>query len=134
MRASLAIYSLMMRANKIVVLQNGIVEQVGSPLELYHHLRNLFVAGFIGLPKMNFLSVTVTAINNSGTTVALPGEAIVPIPVQPRLSVGDKATLGVRPEYLRVDRYNAMLNGEVLVVERLGEQPIFMSKLQVAKL
>lgn len=41
-------------ANKIVVLQGGIVEQVVSPLDLYHHPRNLFVAGFIGSPKMNF--------------------------------------------------------------------------------
>jgi multiple sugar transport system ATP-binding protein len=61
-------------ANKIVVLQGGIVEQVGSPLDLYHHPRNLFVAGFIGSPKMNFVSVTVTAVNDSGITVKLPGD------------------------------------------------------------
>ena len=78
----------------------GIVEQVGSPLELYHHPRNLFVAGFIGSPKMNFLSVTVAAVND-GTTVKLPGEATVTIPLKPgSLSVGDRATLGIRPEHL----------------------------------
>ncbi|KJH72577.1 ABC transporter ATP-binding protein [Aliterella atlantica] len=116
-------------ANKIVVLQGGIIEQVGSPLELYHHPRNLFVAGFIGSPKMNFLSATVTAVNDSGTTVALPGEASVTVPVQPRLSMGDSATLGIRPEHLRVDRHNATLNGEVLVVERLGGETYLYVKV-----
>src|SRR3712207_826252 len=73
----------MTMADKIVVLQGGIIEQVGSPLELYHHPRNLFVAGFIGSPKMNFFPVTVTGVNDSGTTVKLPGDATVMIPVKP---------------------------------------------------
>ena len=64
-------------ADKIVVLQGGIIEQRGSPLELYHHPRNLFVAGFIGSPKMNFISVTVSAVNDSG-------DATVMIPVKPK--------------------------------------------------
>jgi len=85
-------------ANKIVVLQGGIVEQVGSPLDLYHHPRNLFVAGFIGSPKMNFVSVTVTAVNDSGITVKLPGDASVTIPVKPgKLSVGDDRNVGDSP-------------------------------------
>lgn len=108
-------------ADKIVVLQGGLVEQVGSPLELYHHPRNLFVAGFIGSPKMNFLTVTVTAVSDSGTTVQLPGDATVTVPVRPgSLAVGDRATLGIRPEHLRLDQSNSTLVGEVLVVERLG--------------
>jgi multiple sugar transport system ATP-binding protein len=108
-------------ADKIVVLQSGVVEQVGSPLELYHHPRNLFVAGFIGSPKMNFLAVTVLAVTDSGTTVQLPGDASVTIPVRPgSLSVGDRATLGIRPEHLRLDPTHPTLIGEVLVVERLG--------------
>jgi multiple sugar transport system ATP-binding protein len=108
-------------ADKIVVLQGGIVEQVGSPLELYHHPRNLFVAGFIGSPKMNFLPVTISAVNDSGTTVQFPGDARVTIPIRPgSLSVGDRATLGIRPEHLKLDQANPTLMGEVLVVERLG--------------
>ena len=108
-------------ADKIVVLQGGIVEQVGSPLELYHHPRNLFVAGFIGSPKMNFLTVTTTGVQDSGTTVRLPGDSVVTIPVQPKkLMVGDRATLGIRPEHLRIDDSDPFLLGEVLVVERLG--------------
>lgn len=117
-------------ADKIVVLQGGIVEQVGSPLELYHHPCNLFVAGFIGSPKMNFLSVTVAAVNDSGTTVKLPGDATVTVPVKPRLSVGDRATLGIRPEHLRLDQNNATVNGEVLVVERLGGQTYLYVRIE----
>ena len=133
-------------ASKIVVLQGGIVEQVGSPLELYHHPRNLFVAGFIGSPKMNFVSVTVTAVNDSGITVKLPGDASVTIPVKPgKVSVGDRATLGIRPEHLRLDvppeaalaaasskldRNSATVNGEVLVVERLGGQTYLYVKIE----
>ncbi|MBW4597107.1 MAG: sn-glycerol-3-phosphate ABC transporter ATP-binding protein UgpC [Brasilonema angustatum HA4187-MV1] len=117
-------------ADKIVVLQGGVVEQVGSPLELYHHPNNLFVAGFIGSPKMNFLSVTVTAVNDSGATVKLPGEATVTIPVKPeRLSVGDRATVGIRPEHLRFTENYATVNGEVLVVERLGGETYLYVKI-----
>lgn len=117
-------------ADKIVVLQGGIVEQVGSPLELYHDPRNLFVAGFIGSPKMNFLSVTVATVNDSGTTVKLPGDASVTIPVKPgSLSVRARATLGIRPEHLRLDRNNATVNGEVLVVERLGGETYLYVKI-----
>jgi multiple sugar transport system ATP-binding protein len=108
-------------ADKIVVLQSGLVEQVGTPLELYHHPRNLFVAGFIGSPKMNFLSVTVSAVNDSGTTVEFPGGANVTIPMKPgSFSVGDRVTLGIRPEHLRLDANDPTVTGEVLVVEQLG--------------
>lgn len=78
-------------ADKIVVLQGGVIEQVGSPLDLYHHPHNLFVAGFIGSPRMNFLTVTVTDVNSSVTTVRLPGGETVSIPVQSKnLAVGDR--------------------------------------------
>lgn len=108
-------------ADKIVVLQGGIVEQVGSPMELYHHPRNLFVAGFIGSPKMNFLPVTVASVNDSGTTVKLPGRGSITVPVLPgNLRIGDRATLGIRPEHLHLSSHAATVDGEVLVVERLG--------------
>ncbi|MBD2232889.1 ABC transporter ATP-binding protein [Phormidium tenue] len=117
-------------ADKIVVLQGGVVEQVGSPLELYHHPRNLFVAGFIGSPKMNFLAVQTTGVQDGGTTVRLPGDATVTIPVQPRtLMAGDRATLGIRPEHLRIDATNPTLMGEVLVVERLGGETYLYVKV-----
>jgi multiple sugar transport system ATP-binding protein len=110
----------MTMADKIVVLQAGVVEQVGSPLELYHHPRNLFVAGFIGSPKMNFLASTVTALRPDSATVALPGGGVVEVPVQTAsLREGARVTLGVRPEQIAVGADGA-LRGEVLVAERLG--------------
>ena len=109
-------------ATKIVVLQGGVVEQIGAPMELYHNPRNRFVAGFIGSPKMNFLSVMTTSVRDSGTTLRLPGDDTVTVPVQPKtLSVGDRATLGIRPEHLRIDANRPTLMGEVLVVEHLGD-------------
>lgn len=117
-------------ADKIVVLQGGVVEQVGSPLELYHHPHNLFVAGFIGSPKMNFLPVTITAADDAGITVKLPGDGTVIVPVQPEgLAVGDRVTLGIRPEHLRVDPASATLSSEVLVVERLGGETYLYAKV-----
>lgn len=120
----------MTMADKIVVLQGGIIEQVGSPLELYHHPRNLFVAGFIGSPRMNFLAVTVTGVNDSGTTVKLPGDTTVTVPVRPgSVAIGDRVTLGIRPEHLRIESGNATLNGEVMVVERLGGETFLYVKI-----
>ncbi|HET6470157.1 MAG TPA: sn-glycerol-3-phosphate ABC transporter ATP-binding protein UgpC [Geminicoccaceae bacterium] len=116
-------------ADKIVVLQAGIVEQAGSPLELYHHPANLFVAGFIGSPKMNFLETTVTAADPAGATVALPGGGMVTVPVQPgSLRAGDRVTLGIRPEHLRPGD-GGELAGEVLVVERLGGETFLYTQL-----
>jgi multiple sugar transport system ATP-binding protein len=110
----------MTMADIIVVLNGGLIEQAGTPLELYHCPRNLFVAGFIGSPRMNFLQATVDRIGGSGTTVALAGGAKLEVPAAPgRLSPGDLVTVGVRPEHLTLAEGGA-LRGEALVVERLG--------------
>jgi multiple sugar transport system ATP-binding protein len=107
-------------ADKIVVLNAGNIEQAGSPLELYHHPVNLFVAGFIGSPKMNFLATEVRAANPDGVTVALPGGRKIRVPVTAgKLRPGDKATLGVRPEHLKAAAQGELV-GDVIVVERLG--------------
>src|SRR6201994_2967372 len=73
----------MTMADKIVVLQAGRVEQVGSPLELYHRPANLFVAGFIGSPRMNLMEATAVEAGPAGTTVALPSGARILVPVEP---------------------------------------------------
>ncbi|MBL8254410.1 MAG: sn-glycerol-3-phosphate ABC transporter ATP-binding protein UgpC [Candidatus Competibacter sp.] len=111
----------MTMADKIVVLQGGVVEQVGSPLELYHHPCNRFVAGFIGSPTMNFLEVTVKGVAPEGVTVELPGgdNLLVPV-IAGATKAGDKLTLGVRPEHLQEGAGNGRLIGTALVVERLG--------------
>ena len=110
----------MTMADRIVVLNAGLVEQVGSPLELYHRPSNKFVAGFIGSPTMNFIEVKATATSAQGVTVQLPGGASVTIPVAAaNVSVGDALTLGVRPEHLKVGA-SGVLGGPLMVVERLG--------------
>jgi multiple sugar transport system ATP-binding protein len=85
----------MTMADKIVVLNSGDIEQYGSPLELYERPANLFVAGFIGSPKMNFIS---------GDAARQRGAA----------------TIGVRPEHLRVDSDGQGWPGTVSVAEHLG--------------
>ena len=111
----------MTMANKIVVLQGGVIEQVGSPLELYHHPRNRFVAGFIGSPTMNFIDTQVQNVQAESVTVSLPGGGSVTAPVKDRgLKTGDKMTLGVRPEHLLESGGDGQIQGKVLVVERLG--------------
>ncbi|QWW71499.1 ABC transporter ATP-binding protein [Rhizobium sp. WYJ-E13] len=86
----------MTMADKIVVLQGGRVEQIGSPLELYDRPRNIFVAGFLGSPAMNFLEGTLE--NSSSPSLALPGGARVKLSQAPANSAGKPLTLGIRPE------------------------------------
>ena len=123
-------------ADKIVVLSAGRIEQVGSPLELYHHPDNLFVAGFIGSPKMNFIETQVTASNGATATVGLPGGGSVTVPVQPgRAKAGDKVTLGVRPEHMNeLGTGAATIPGQVLVVERLGGETYLYLKTEAGML
>jgi len=110
----------MTMADKIVVLQAGQVEQVGSPLELYHHPANLFVAGFIGSPRMNLMQAKVVDISPLGTAVSLPSGARIMVPVEPGTTQsGDTITLGIRPEGLRLDP-SGPISGPVALVERLG--------------
>ena len=111
-------------ADKIVVLDGGVVQQVGSPIELYQRPANLFVAGFIGSPKMNFVDVSVDKIADGTITVSGADVVSVPValpsgPVQP----GDRLTLGVRPHDLVVAPSGAIV-GRVIMVERLGNETI----------
>jgi multiple sugar transport system ATP-binding protein len=120
----------MTMADKIVVLQGGVIEQAGTPLELYHHPRNLFVAGFIGSPKMNFLPARVTSVTDGITIVRLAGGASLAVPVRPgRQKVGDAVTLGVRPEHMRLAGEGELMS-EVMVVERLGGETYLYTHLE----
>ncbi|NEX20975.1 sn-glycerol-3-phosphate ABC transporter ATP-binding protein UgpC [Thiorhodococcus mannitoliphagus] len=112
----------MTMADKIVVLRDGIVEQVGSPLELYHHPGNRFVASFIGSPTMNFLETEIQAIESGSVTVGLPGGSRIKVPVEGEgHTPGEKVTLGVRPEHMvEGGGADGEIRASVLVVERLG--------------
>jgi multiple sugar transport system ATP-binding protein len=113
-------------ADRIVVLQAGRVEQVGSPLELYQRPRNLFVAGFIGSPRMNLLPAVAEAVVPGKVGLRLPGGVTLSVPVRDGaggLAPGAEVTLGIRPEDLApAGRGDAPLAGKVLVVERLGSE------------
>lgn len=111
----------MTMADKIVVLRAGYIEQLGSPLELYHHPDNLFVAGFIGSPRMNFIEVTLKEGSEDNAVVELPGGATATIAVNAaRAEAGSKATLGIRPEDAGGDGGDFSLPMKVDVAERLG--------------
>ncbi len=114
----------MTMADKIVVLNQGRVEQVGRPLDLYHAPCNRFVAGFIGSPAMNFLDGTVVAASDASVTVKLTENQTIVVPCRPgKLAVGAPLTLGIRPEAVSpAGAGDASLTGKVIAVERLGNE------------
>jgi len=111
-------------ADRIVVLAAGRIEQVGSPLMLYEHPDNLFVAGFIGSPKMNFLEATIVSADSGAAVVELQTGARIRCVVDAsRAAAGDKVTLGVRPEHFEAAMPGAADNviaTSVTFVESLG--------------
>jgi multiple sugar transport system ATP-binding protein len=114
--------------DRVVVMKDGRVQQVGEPIELYNHPANRFVAGFIGSPAMNFATVSVNGVNgalwaqNEGIRLKVPGQ------VASRLAryAGQQVVLGVRPEDLRIatsaDPADMSLDAIVEVVEQLGPE------------
>ena len=109
-------------ANDIVVLDEGIVSQKGTPMELYNNPNNLFVGGFIGSPKMNFISSTILTKSGDKTEVDIMGSSKINIPkISALASEGDSVQLGIRPEHLVVNQEaDASWESKVFVVEKLG--------------
>ncbi len=90
-------------ADRIAVFSAGRIEQIGAPLDLYHHPRNLFVAGFLGSPRMNFLPAKVVSRSDGKSNVELAGGTMVTVAVDgQRLEAGEPLTLGIRPENLQL--------------------------------
>jgi multiple sugar transport system ATP-binding protein len=117
----------MTMADKIVVMNAGNVEQIGAPLDLYDNPANLFVAGFIGSPAMNFLTGRLQR-NGAGFEILLPEGVRFPAPrnVSPELN-GTEVKLGVRPEHLAVR--DGGVSAEVIVVEPTGMDTQIFCKL-----
>ncbi|WP_306119527.1 MULTISPECIES: sn-glycerol-3-phosphate ABC transporter ATP-binding protein UgpC [unclassified Roseitalea] len=114
-------------ADKIVVLKDGTVQQVGAPMDLYHKPANMFVAGFIGSPSMNFMDVQVVEARPGAVTVRAPGLDPVTLPIEEGgFAAHSTARLGIRPQYLEVyeDAAAGALHGEVALVERLGTETV----------
>jgi multiple sugar transport system ATP-binding protein len=118
-------------ADKIVVLKDGQVMQIGSPMDLYHNPANLFVAGFLGAPSMNFLKVTVKGLNGNSALVSNAALDPVEVPTSNRMfKVGETALLGLRPQYLSVSQGPGQLHGKVALTERLGAETVVEITLQ----
>jgi multiple sugar transport system ATP-binding protein len=117
----------MTMADRIVVMHDGVIQQVGTPLELYDHPANLFVAGFIGSPGMNFLPAVVARQGNAATAELADGQMI---PLRPELKVedGDRVTVGIRPENIEVGSADT-LKAKIEVIEPLGLSTQFYTKL-----
>ena len=113
----------MTMADRIVVLNHGRVEQIGSPLELYRTPHNRFVAGFIGSPRMNFIDGVVDSIEPGkvSVTLARQDEQLTAYVDGRRLQRGQPVTLGVRPEHLRLDGDDQFIECATVLSERLGE-------------
>ena len=108
-------------ADKIVVLRDGYIEQVGSPLELYDNPDNLFVAGFIGSPGMNFFDAEVVSCADNAARIRLPQQGGVEFDLALKNSpaAGSGFKLGVRPEHFQTQA-DVMLDLEIDVAEHLG--------------
>ena len=111
----------MTMADKIVVLQAGIIEQVGAPLELYNKPRNRFVAGFIGSPKMNFLEARIDGSDATSTKLTAGGSSVV---INRKLDATGSVTFGIRPEHIGITEGSGVPLADVKVdlVEQLGGQ------------
>jgi multiple sugar transport system ATP-binding protein len=105
----------MTMADQIVVMRDGVVEQRGKPLELYDRPANLFVAGFIGSPAMNFLPGVV-----KGGRIEMGEGATVPLPRDARAADGQRVVFGARPEHLELASDGQGLPASVVVVEPTG--------------
>ncbi len=105
----------MTMADKIVVMHDGRVEQVGAPLDLYDRPANRFVAGFIGSPAMNFLRARI-----EGARISFSDGVDFSLPLETTLETGREVVLGIRPEHLEVAAEG--LEAEVVVIEPTGSE------------
>ncbi|MEZ5824184.1 MAG: sn-glycerol-3-phosphate ABC transporter ATP-binding protein UgpC [Geminicoccaceae bacterium] len=111
----------MTMADRIVVMQGGYVEQVGAPLDLYDNPANLFVAGFIGSPSMNFIDAKLRRSGDHAVAVANDGTEL-PLPAGTGGSDGQEVVYGIRPEHIQLVGDGAGLPAKVNVVEPTGAE------------
>jgi len=108
-------------ADRIVVLNQGRIEQQGTPIELYRKPANLFVAGFIGSPAMNFLDGVVEGVEGS-PAVRLKDRTPIRIAGERKVKAGQSVKVGLRPEHLSLASGGSPLTGQTLLVEPTGAQ------------
>jgi multiple sugar transport system ATP-binding protein len=121
--------------DKIVVLNEGRVQQAGTPLELYQQPANRFVATFIGSPTMNLLPAVVASISDQGVLLRRPdGQQLMALVDSSQLQLGDSVEVGVRPEHVLPYEGQSLqgestLSGTVMLVEHLGESNLLYLQL-----
>jgi len=118
-------------ADRIVILRDGRVEQIGSPLEVFHAPANVFVAGFIGSPAMNLIEAVVRR-DGDGFSAAWEGGPALKLRA-PGLADGQAVVLGIRPEHLLVAAEGAV-EGEVAVAEPLGSETLVVARFGAREL
>jgi ABC-type sugar transport system ATPase subunit len=113
-------------ADRIVVMRAGRIEQIGRPLELYNQPANLFVAGFIGAPRMNLVACKVASTGPGAVRIEGPGDLSVSIPVNGgALKPGDAVTVGIRPHDMTIGAVTASaLDAQITLVEALGPETV----------
>jgi multiple sugar transport system ATP-binding protein len=116
-------------ADRIVVMHDGVVEQAGSPLELYDRPNNIFVAGFIGSPAMNLLKGTIRV--NGKATFVTEGGVTLPLAGAPDKAEGRPAIYGIRPEHFSL---GGDVKAEVSVIEPTGSETQVFAKLGAEKI
>jgi multiple sugar transport system ATP-binding protein len=116
----------MTMADRIVVLNDGHIEQTGAPLDIYDKPANLFVAGFIGSPRMNFIRCQVARRENGKLQVTLPRAGEIGMMLRhDRPATGSEVVLGIRPEHLLLgEPGETRISGKASLVERLGAETI----------
>jgi multiple sugar transport system ATP-binding protein len=125
-------------ADRVVVMNGGTIEQVGTPHELYHRPRTRFVAGFIGSPAMNFIPCKLEG-NGAGLMVRLSDQLILPVPAERteryRSAVGKTLTFGLRPEHVTEPRSDARnpaceFSATLDVIEPMGMETMVFFTVQ----
>lgn len=113
-------------ASRIVVLNKGKIEQVGSPLDLYRNPDNLFVAGFLGAPRMNFFQGEAVRTEGDRAIVRMPRVGDLAIALQPGIELKPESavTIGVRPEAFRVNPDGNGISATIRLVEHLGRESV----------
>lgn len=128
----------MTMASRIVVLRDGVIEEVGTPLNLYNRPATRFVAGFLGSPRMNFVKALVAAVSGRNVTATVPGldgsvsTTLLETATAPM--VGDTVILGIRPEAFASGPGDGIaLSGKVAVVESLGRDTLIYADIPACR-
>jgi ABC-type sugar transport system ATPase subunit len=120
----------MTMADRIVVINSGRIEQQGAPLDLYHNPANIFVASFLGAPKMNLLPGKCIECDESGVTIDAVGIGLLHVPVDGALlKAEDTVTLGIRPQSIGLRAARSAFDVVIKAVEPLGGQTIIYGNM-----